>query len=411
VAGISRFIALRYLVAKKSLSIITIMSLICMVVVAVVAMAMVVVLSAFNGIEALIDERFSYFDADISISPLSGKVISPADIDLEALRNLPEVASAGYVIEEFVLAEYERNQRIAVMKGVEPVFLAKAPIDSMIIDGDASLYLGTLPAALIGIGVKYDLNLRLFEQQFNPLRLSAIQRGKKLGSNPEQAFNKLNIPVSGVFSINIDFDSDYIIVPIEFAADLLKYNNEYSAIELYLQPGVKGEEVQEKIAAMLGPNFEVRTRLQKNELIYKTNKSEKWATFVIMGFIMLIATFNIIAALTLLINEKRRDIRVLYSLGATTNTIRRIFFTAGALINAIGAAAGLLLGFALVYLQKNIGLIRLEGGLVEYYPVEIQLTDMVAIFALVVICGFLSSVVPVQIFTRKYGTPMAGAKA
>ncbi len=382
-----------------------------MVVVAVVAMAMVVVLSAFNGIEALIDERFSYFDADISVSPLSGKVISPGDIDLEALRNLPEVASAGYVIEEFVLAEYERNQRIVIMKGVEPVFLAEAPIDSMIIDGDATLNLGEQPAALIGIGVKYDLNLRLFEQQFNPLRLSAIQRGKKLGSNPEQAFNKLNIPVAGVFSINIDFDSDYIIVPIKYAADLLKYNNEYSAVELYLHPDAKGEKVQEKIAAMLGPDYEVRTRLQKNELIYKTNKSEKWATFVIMGFIMLIATFNIIAALTLLINEKRRDIRVLYSLGATTNTIRRIFFTAGALINAIGAAAGLLLGFALVYLQKEVGLIRLEGGLVEYYPVEIQPTDLMAIFALVVVCGFLSSVVPVQIFTRRYGSSKDAAKA
>ncbi len=378
-----------------------------MVVVAVVSMAMVVVMSAFNGIEALIDERFSYFDADISISPLNNKVLTPSDLNLDTLLSMPGVSSGGYTIEEYVLAEYESNQRIAIMKGVQPVFLEEAPLDSMILDGEASLYLAGYPSALIGIGVKYDLNLRLFEQQFNPLRLSAIQRGKKLSANPEQAFNRRNIPVTGVFSINMDFDSDYIIVPLEFAAELLKYNQEFSAVELYLHPDTDAEDFRERVAQFAGPQFEVKTRLQKNELIYKTNKSEKWATFVIMGFIMLIATFNIIAALTLLINEKRRDIRVLYSLGATTNTIRRIFFAAGALINAVGATAGLLFGLLLVYIQQKWGLIRLEGGLVEYYPVEINFTDLMAIFLLVVVCGLLSSIVPVQIFTRKYGSPMA----
>lgn len=381
------------------------MSFISMVVVAVVSMAMVVVLSAFNGIEALIDERFSYFDADVSIAPLRSKVLRPGDVDIDLLRALPEVERAGYVMEEYVLAEYEDNQRIVILKGVEPVFLERAPIDSMMVEGNAALYIDGIPAALVGIGVKYDLNLRLFEQQWNPLRLSAIKRGKKLGSNPDQAFNRQSVPVSGVFSINMDFDTDYIVVPIELAADLLSYNDEYSAIEIYLASGANPDKVRDEIARMAGGNFEVKTRLQKNELIYKTNQSEKWATFAIMGFIMLIATFNIIAALTLLINEKRRDIRVLFSMGATMGSVKRIFFLAGALINAVGAAAGLLLGLLLVYLQKSMGLIRLEGGLVEYYPVKIVPADLMAIFILVVTCGLLSSIAPVQIFTRKYGRP------
>jgi ABC-type lipoprotein release transport system permease subunit len=152
----------------------------------------------------------------------------------------------------------------------------------------------------------------------------------------------------------------------------------------------------------VGADYEVKSRLQKNELVYKTNKTEKWATFVIMGFIMLIATFNIIAALTLLINEKRRDIRILSGMGASPALIKRIFFIEGALINAVGASVGLCLGLLLVYLQQNYGLIRLEGGLVDYYPVEIAKTDLLAIFALVVSCGIISSIAPVQIFTRKY---------
>jgi lipoprotein-releasing system permease protein len=404
--GVSRFIAMRYLVARKSLGIITVMSLICMVVVAVVSMAMVVVLSAFNGIEALIDERFGVFNADITITPLRNKVLTPEGVSADAIAALPEVAQTGYAVEEYVLAEYERNQRIVVLKGVEPYYLAKAGLDSLMVEGDAALLLDEAPAAMVGIGVKYDLNLRLFEQQWNPLRLSAIQRGKKLGNNPEQAFNRRLVPVAGVFSINIDFDTDYVLVPIDFAQELLGYRGEYSALEVYLKPGQQPDKVRARIAGLTGPDYEVKTRVQKNELVYKTNQTEKWATFAIMGFIMLIATFNIIAALTLLINEKRRDIRVLYTMGATTGSIRRIFFIAGALINAIGALVGLGLGLGLVYLQRTVGIIRLEGGLVEFYPVQINITDLWAIFALVVLCGLLSSIAPVQIFTRKYGRAM-----
>lgn len=378
------------------------MSLICMLVVAVVTMAMVVILSAFNGIERLIDDRYKYFDADISISPLTDKVIHGDSLNTTAILGLPEIQQGMWTIEEHVLAEYEGNQRIVVVKGVENKFIATAGLDSMLFDGEARLELNDGPSAIIGIGVRHDLNLRMFEQSFNPLRLSAIQRGKKLGVSRESAFNRMGIPVAGVFSINIDFDSEYVLVPLEFAADLLQYNHEYSAFELQIAEGIALDEVREVLQNLVGDRYEVKTRLQKNELIYKTNKTEKWATFVIMGFIMLIATFNIIAALTLLINEKRRDIKVLSSMGASSALIKRIFFIEGALINSIGAAVGLGLGLFIVYLQKNVGLIRLEGGLVEFYPVEIATSDFAAIFALVVVCGILSSIVPVHIFTRKY---------
>jgi lipoprotein-releasing system permease protein len=401
---VSYFIAKRYLFSKKSLSIITIMSLISMFVVAMVTMAMVVILSAFNGIESLIDDRYQYFDADLSVLPLSNKVFNPDTLNVRDLGALEGVARCVPTIEERVFARYEDNQRIAILKGVDEGFIERSGLDSMMVEGSAMLATEGSPSALIGVGVKYDLDLRLFEQIFNPLRLSAILRGKNLRKNMNEALNNRNIPVAGVFSINIDFDSDYVIVPIEFAADLLAYDNEYSALDITLKPGTDLEAMKKKVEQITGPHYLVRTRLEKNELIYKSNRTEKWATFLIMAFIMLIATFNIIAALTLLINEKRHDIAVLTGMGATEQSIRKIFFLEGALINAIGAFAGMVLGLVFVYLQQNYGLIRLEGGLVEYYPVEMEWADFAAIFGLVVFCGMLSSIAPVRIFTRKYAS-------
>jgi lipoprotein-releasing system permease protein len=401
---LSFFIAKRYLFSKKSLSIITIMSMISMLVVAAVTMAMVVILSAFNGIESLIDDRYSYFDSDLSVIPLTNKTFSTDSLDCLDLQNVEGVSHCALSIEERVFAQYEDNQRIVILKGVEDSFIEQSGLDSMIIDGEARLYLEDTPEAIIGIGVKYDLDLRLFEQVFNPLRLSAVIRGKELRRNLTESLNRKNIPVAGVFTINIDFDSDYVIVPLQFASELVKYDDEYSTIDIRIEKGADIEKVQTALQEKVGNSYKVRSRLEKNELIYKSNKTEKWATFLIMAFIMLIATFNIIAALTLLINEKRHDIAVLTGMGATVKAIRRIFFLEGALINAIGALAGMLLGLAFVYAQQEFGLIRLEGGLVEYYPVKMEITDFIAIFGLVVFCGMLSSIAPVRFFTRKYAS-------
>ena len=373
-----------------------------MLVVALVTMAMVVILSAFNGIDTLIDERYGFFDADISILPLTDKVIKSDSLNCTAILEIPGVASCSPVIEERVFANYDGKQRIVKLKGVEPNFLHLAGMDTMIIEGVAELNIETTPAALIGVGVKYDLNLRMFEQVFNPLQLSAVIRGMNLRQNMERALNTRNIPVAGIFSINIDFDSEYVIVPFAFASDLLKYKDEYSALEVRLSAKANPEKIRDEIQSKLGDSFRVETRKEKNSMIYKTNRTEKWATFLIMGFIMLIATFNIIAALTLLINEKRNDIRILSGMGASSLLIKRIFFLEGALINLLGAAFGIALGFLFVYLQQTYGLIRLEGGLVDYYPVEINAPDLIAIFGLVLVCGLFSSIVPVQIFTRRY---------
>lgn len=373
-----------------------------MVVVALVTMAMVIVLSAFNGIEDLIDQRYSVFDADLSIVPLESKVIRDGELPLMQLADLHGVNGVYEVIEERVFARNEQNQRIVKLKGISTEYLQATGIDSLIIDGSSHMNIDGQIAAVMGIGVKYDLDLRLFEQQFKPLQLSAIERGKNLRRNMESALRNRSILVNGIFSINIDFDSDYVLVPYAFAQDLLGYQDEYSTVEFRADPHSDLNELRESISDLIGDKYQVRTRFQKNEVIFKTNETEKWATFLIMGFILLIATFNIIAALSLLINEKREDIRILTSMGAESSSIKRIFLLEGALINWIGAGSGILLGLLFVHLQQHYGLIRLDGGLVDYYPVAISGKDLIAIFGLVVVCGFLSSIGPVQLLTKRY---------
>lgn len=396
------YIARRYLFSRKSINIINIISIISTMVVAFVTMAMIVVLSAFNGIEELIDDRFSYFDADLSVIPLEDKTFDKENFPYAWFDSLPQIEAYSNIIEENVFAQYEDNQRVVKIKGVDSIFISMSRLDSMIFDGSADLHIENNSAAIIGIGVKYDLNLRLFEQTFNPLYLSAIIRGKKLSRNQEDALNRKGIPVSGVFSINVDFDSEYVIVPFDFAAALLDYENEASALEIKLKPGVQLEEFREIVSKKMGNEYQVRSRYEKNQVIYKTNKSEKWITFMILGFILLIASFNIIASLTMLIIDKKKDIRILLGMGATTSQVRRVFFYEGLLINVVGAGVGLILGYILCILQMEYGLIPLEGGLVPYYPVQLQFNDFVAVFALVFVSGFLSSIAPVRIFTKRY---------
>ncbi len=248
------------------------MSMICMVVVAFVTMAMVVVLSAFNGIESLIDDRYSYFDADMTVRPIHDKVILENALPITAINELEGVRSANRVIEERVFARYESNQRIAIVKGVEPEFLDVVGMDTVMIDGTAAFDIEGAPAALLGIGVKYDLDLRMFEQVFNPLRLSAVLRGKNLRKNMDQALNTRPIPVAGIFSINIDFDSDYVLVPLAFASDLLGYSNEFSGLEIRTHDKESIEETATAVQALVGDDYRVETRFEKMHLSSKRTK-------------------------------------------------------------------------------------------------------------------------------------------
>lgn len=397
----SFYIARRYLFSKKSHNIINVISGISLSVVAVVTMAMIIVLSAFNGIEGLVAKLYSILEPDISVTASEGKTMAATWVDSTGVCQLPEVAHCVATIEENVLIDYGGKQRIARLKGVGAGFREMTGLDSVLVDGEYLLQDGKKQFALVGYGLKYELGMSIYQNAMRPLKVYAPIRGKKISRNKENAFNRKDLMVGGIFSISPDFDSKYLITSFGFAESLFDYRGEISTLEINLVEEANPSRVQTEIKELLGDDYTVKTRLQKNEVIFKTNQSEKWITFFILTFILIIASFNIIASLTMLIIDKKKDVFILESMGASRLVIRRIFFYEGLLINLVGAGLGLLLGYVFCLAQVQFGLIPLEGGIVEYYPIKMLLGDFLAVFGIVIFTGLITSSIPIYYFTRK----------
>ncbi len=366
-------------------------------------MAMVVVLSAFNGIERLVDNLYSTFDPDLSIEAEKGKVFHEDSLDIGAIRKLEGVNALSRTIEENALLKHEGDHVIATVKGIEPVFLEFSGLDSMVISGDALLKGKEGKArSILGLGIKKKLNIPISPAFPESIRISAPKREKEIHRYKERAFRQEHIPVGGVFSVNVDFDSRYIITPLDFSEKLFGYNEEWSAVQIDVGEGHALEKVKAQVKGIAGKALQVRTRYEKNRLLYKTNRTEKWITFLILSFILVIATFNIIASLTMLIIEKKGDIKILQGMGASKWTIRRIFFTEGLMINLFGGLLGIGVGILLCLAQDAWGLVRLQNAVVDHYPIALHGLDVLAVLGIVLLIGLLSAYFPVRLLTRKY---------
>lgn len=396
------YIARRYLFAKKSRNVINIISGISMFVVAAVAAAMLTVLSAINGIDGLVRQLFTSFDAPITITPLRGKVFSTDSLNLDQVRALPEVLYLTRVLEDDVILGFEDRKTVATLRGVDSSFTRVSPVETMLYAGEFVLEEAGYPYAVVGLGIRSELRLPVIRDERPPLQIFAPIRGKNLRQYRERAFNKENILVSGVYSVNADLDVKYVITSYDFAAELFDYGNAVSSLELGLSEDTDPKELQEKLQLMLGDQYVVQTREDKNALIFKTNASEKWATYAILMFILLIAAFNIIASLTMLVIEKKKDIFILRSMGAREEEVRKVFFLEGVLINLIGATSGLVVGFGLCMLQQHFGLVRLQGSIVDFYPIEVRAGDVLIIFSSIMLMGLISSNLLVRYLIRRH---------
>jgi len=362
---------------------------------------MVVVLSAINGIENLIDQLYTSFDSEIFIKPETGKTYATGLIPIDEIKNIDGVLAITPVLEDAVLIEYGDQRHIARLKAIDPDYIAFTGIDSMMVYGNSTLIEDQIPKAIIGYGLKYYLGIP--GNPILPLKIYAPKPGKSIKKHKEASFNKLPIHMGGAFSISVEFDSQYIIVPFYFGEDIFGRQGQVTAYELRLSKKTDKNEVAQKLNVLLdGKNLIVTTRDQKNAVIYQTTQSEKWASYAIITFVMLIAVFNVIASLTMLILEKRKDISSLKAMGADGYLIRKIFFYEGILINIFGAISGLLIGIGVVLLQQYFKIIPLEGSIVDYYPVELQLSDMLIILSTVLVMGAISTYLPVKILSKKY---------
>jgi lipoprotein-releasing system permease protein len=276
-------------------------------------------------------------------------------------------------------------------------------IDSMIVDGEYRLWDKNRPKAVVGLGVAYHLAVGL--NFLNPINVYVIKRTGNISMNPEQAINRRFIFPSGLFSVEQEINSKYIIVPLGFARDLLQYQTEVTAIELDLSDDYDPVILQSELSALLGQQFRLQNRNEQNELFYRIMKAEKWAIFFILSFILVIASFNIIGSLTMLILDKQKDIDTLDSLGASTQLIKRIFLLEGWLISISGAVIGLVMGSFISWLQAEYGMVKLSGSgsfIIDAYPVVFLVQDVLKVFCAVVLIGFLAAWIPVRYVARKY---------
>lgn len=365
-------------------------------------MALIIVLSAFNGLEDLVESLYASFDPDIKISIKEGKTFDASAFPKDKILQLEAVHFYTEALEEVALIKYEDKQTVATIKGVEETFYQMTRLDSMMVEGQFLPDTENSQFMVLGWGISDKLSLFFTGTSTGRLSVMVPKRGRKKTVVPGSEFNRKFIIPSGIFSVSPDFDTKYVLTSLAFTQQLLKHKNHVSSIELGLKKGADSEEVKEKIKTILGDSYDVKTRYELNELLFKTNKTEKWVTFLILAFILVIASFNIIGSLTMLIIDKKKDVWILKTMGASNSIIRQIFFSEGMLINMLGALSGMLLGAFICWLQMQFGLLKLNGGVVEFYPIKLEILDFVNVSVIVIIIGLIASWYPVRILTKKH---------
>jgi lipoprotein-releasing system permease protein len=371
---------------------------------AIGTMGLIIGLSGFNGFDSLIKSLFSSFDPDLKISLVEGKSFEINNQVFNDIRKMDGVMFFTDVVEDNALLRYENRQVLATIKGVSDDYSQMTGLDTMIVDGEFKLKEAEAQYTVIGQGVAYYLSVGI--NLINPINIYVPQKGRRSGLSIEGSFNQGSIYPSGVFSVQQEIDSKYIIVPIEFARKIFEIEEKVNSVELKLKNGADVKKIQEEISAKLGNRFVVKNRYQQHDYLYKTMQGEKYAVYLILILILIIASFNIVGSLTMLIIDKKEDIAVLQSMGADKPLIRRIFLFEGWSVSILGAIIGTVAGIAICQAQIAFGIVKLQGGggsfIIDSYPMKIIPLDILLVFCSVVLIGFLASWLPVKHISGKF---------
>ncbi|GMT45531.1 MAG: membrane protein [bacterium] len=401
----SLFMARRYLFSKKSHNLINVISLISMIGLGIGTAALIVVLSVFNGFEHVISSLYQSFNPDFMITAKQGKTFHYAQFPVKKIQRLTGVAQVVQVVEEDALFKYGDKQYIGKIMGLSPNYMKVNKLDTMMRAGTFVLQSGRADFAVVGAGVAWFLGINTHNTQ-QLLTVLVPRRGNASSFNFQNAFNSEVTQPVGVFSVQQDFDQKYVLVPLRFARELLNYSDEVTSLEIFSKKGTPVDEIQKKIEDIAGEQFVVKNRFQQNETLFKIMKSEKMAVFLILVFILILSSFNMIGSVAILIVEKMKDLAVLKSMGADMHTLRRIFLRQGVMISLLSAASGLLAGFVILWLQQRFGLVQLGSGnggfIINAYPVRMQLLDFVYVFITVFVIGLLAAWYPVHFLLKDY---------
>ena len=398
-------IAWRYLVSKKGHQAVNIISIVAVCGVVVATAALICVMSVFNGFRGLIMGRLALLDPQIAITATMGKTINDADSVIDAVSVVPGVERAVPVIVDQALAVYAQFQMPVRLKGVPDDYNTMNDMDSVIVDGEWKLRDQVSRYAVAGAGPAVNLCVR--PEFLGMVRLFAPQRQGRVNiANPMGAFRQDSVFVSGIFQLQQNsYDADLIYVPLDLARQLFDYETEATQIEVKLSPGANETDVMQGISKTLGDGYQIKNRLMQQQEAYQLVNIEKWMAFLLLAFILVIATFNVISTLSLLIIEKDASIATLRALGANDRQISRIFVLQGWLITLAGAVTGVVIGVILSLCQQQFGWLRLSGDpanmIISAYPVEVQWTDVLVTLALVAAVGLLTSMVTAFIMRRR----------
>ncbi len=400
------FIANRYLLAKKSHNLINIITWISILGISVGSFALIVVLSAFNGLEKVISSMNNRLTPDLQISPVKGKTIDLTAFPLGQLKDIQGVEYVIPTITEDALFRANDKQHIGQVKGVG---LEYQKIDRLneVVFGGGDLVLSDEDEhyfAIPGAGVAWYLGINAYNP-YAMVRIYVPKRGNASQMSLENSFNSDVVTVRSVFATEQELDEKMVLVPFDMLSELLEYEDKATNVEVFTTQNADINKVKKSVSAIIGANYSVKNQQEQQETLYKIMRSEKWAVYVILTFILILATFNVVGSLSMLMIDKRKDTEILKAMGADNSLIQRIFLNEGLLISVAGGIIGLLLGIVLVLLQQQFGFIKFGTGggnyVVDAYPVLLKLKDVLLIFATILVVGCTSALLTVRHAMRK----------
>ncbi|MEL6922841.1 MAG: FtsX-like permease family protein [Bacteroidota bacterium] len=390
--NLSLKIARRYLFAKKSTNAINVITGISVFGIAVGTAALILILSVFNGFEDLISDLSNSFNPDVKVTPVQGKYFVPGTEQLAQLRAVEGVEGVSETIEEVAFFDNNGSKTIGRMKGVDQYFQQVTRIDSTIRDGRFRLHddeLGEM--AVFGYGMQGKLAINLEDY----LSKVSVFTAKRKGNSRIKPFNQGLVKASGSFFIQQEVDQEYVLTSLDFARRLLEFKDEVSALEIKVDPTADQEQLLSRIRSIMGENFHVKDRYHQNEAFLKLMNMEKWMSAAILSLTLVLVAFNLVGSLWMIVLDKRKDISILQSMGATRETIRNIFLNEGLLLSLLGILIGTAIAMILYVLQKTVGIVSIGPGfLVDTYPVSMRLFDLLVVALIVITIGLLASLPP-----------------
>lgn len=400
------FVAMRYLWAKKSQQLIQVISWITLLSITVCTAALFIVLSVFNGLEDFISSRFNTFHSDLEITASQGKTFHLTPEKLQELRAVEGVDYVSEVCSDMAVLSFEERQFIARLKGVDSEYYRMKRMDTAVYAGQFCLEYRDFTLAVLGAGVEQKLHCGIADYVTNSIGVYYPKRGRRFETaQPMQGLNSGQLTPAGCFVSGTEYDENYVFTSLSFMQQLTGHEGEVTSVEVRVKPKASVNQVKNRISMLMGNSYEIKDQYQQEAEMYKVMRAEKWAIFAILSFILLIASFNIIGMMAMLVLEKKQDMATFYAMGADKNMIQRIFIQEGLLISATGTLVGMGIGFIFCLLQKTFHWIHFgEGGYaLNYYPVEIHGFDILCIFAAVLLISLPATIIPVvRISERLY---------